>query len=64
MADLDHAVPGTLTLTPSAAMLEPLQRDYVAMAGMIMGAAPPLDQVMDAVSALERRLNESEGAQA
>ena len=61
--DLDHAVPGTLTLTPSAAMLEALQRDYTAMAGMIMGAAPPLEQVMDAVSALERRLNEGEGAQ-
>ena len=56
--DLDHAVPGTLTLTPSAEMLELLQRDYAAMAGMIMGAAPPLDQVLGAVTALERRLNE------
>lgn len=62
--DLDHAVPGTLTLAASAAMLEPLQRDYDAMAGMIMGAAPTLDQVMDVVSALERRLNGSDGPQA
>ena len=55
--DLDNAVPGTLTLTPSAAMLEPLQRDYAAMAVMIMGAAPPFGAVMDTVSALEARLN-------
>jgi hypothetical protein len=55
--DLDHAVPGTLTLTPSAAMLDPLQRDYDAMAGMIMGAAPPFGAIIDTVSALEARLN-------
>lgn len=61
---MDHAVPGTLTLTPSAAMLELLQRDYVAMAGMIMGAVPALDQVMEAVAAVERRLNASAGATA
>ncbi len=62
--DLDHAVPGTLTLTPSAAMLEPLQRDYDAMAGMIMGVAPLFGDVMDAVAALERQLNGSDGPQA
>lgn len=58
--DLDHAVPGTLTLASSPAMLEPVERDYDAMAGMIMGTVPPFADVMDAVSALERRLNESE----
>ncbi len=56
--DLDHAVPGTLTLAPSNEMLEPLARDYDAMVGMIMGAAPSFAQAMEAVSALERRLNE------
>lgn len=58
--DLDHAVPGTLMLVPSPAMLEPLERDYAAMAGMIVGAVPPFDEVMDIVSALEVRLNEHE----
>jgi hypothetical protein len=58
--DLDHAVPGTLTVAPSPAMLEPLQRDYDAMTGMIMGTVPRFADVMDTVSALERRLNESE----
>jgi len=58
--DLDHAVPGTLTLAPSPAMPERLERDYYdAMAGMIMGAIPSFADVMDAVSALELRLNES-----
>jgi hypothetical protein len=58
--DLIHAVPGTLTLAPPPAMLEPLERDYDAMAGMIMGAVPPFADVMDAVSALERRVNARE----
>lgn len=55
--DLEHAVPGTLALVPSSAMREPLQRDYDAMAGMIMGAAPDFAEVIDAISELERRLN-------
>jgi len=56
--DLDHAVPGTLTLVPPPAMLEPLERDYDAMAGMIMGAVPPFAEVMETVSAFAQRLNE------
>jgi hypothetical protein len=40
-------------------MMEPLARDYVAMAGMIMGGAPPFVDVIASVSALERRLNAS-----
>jgi hypothetical protein len=56
--DLDHAMPGTLTLAPSPA-LELLERDYDAMVGMIMGTVPRFADVMDTVSALERRLNES-----
>jgi hypothetical protein len=46
---LNHAVPGTLTLAPSPAMLEPPEPDYRAMARMIMGAVPPFGDVMDAV---------------
>ena len=58
--DLDHAVPGTLTLASSPAMLEPLERDYDAMAGMIMGTVPPFLDVVEAISVLERLLNESD----
>lgn len=56
--DLEHAVPGTLVLAPSSIMLEPLRRDYGAMTGMILGAAPAFDEVVAAVAALEVRLNE------
>ena len=55
--DLEHAVPGTLTLTPSAAMLEPLQRDYDAMAEMIMGEVPSFDDIMEVIQRLEQQLN-------
>jgi hypothetical protein len=55
--DLDEAAAGTFSLAPSAPMLDPLERGYNAMAGMIMGPAPPLADVMDAVSALQDRLN-------
>jgi hypothetical protein len=56
--DLEHAVPGTLLLAPSSTMLEPLRRDYDAMTGMILGAAPAFDEVVAAIAALELRLNE------
>jgi hypothetical protein len=56
--DLDEAVPGTLSLAPSAAMRDALERDYNAMAGMIMGPVPAFADVMAAIAALEERLNE------
>ena len=38
-------------------MLDALERDYNAMATMIMGSVPPVAEVMDAISSLEARLN-------
>jgi hypothetical protein len=38
-------------MVPSPAILGPLERDYHAMAGMIMGVAPPFGEVIDAVGA-------------
>lgn len=55
--DLDEAVPGTFSLAPSASMLDALERDYNAMATMIMGPVPPIAEVMEAVSSFETRLN-------
>lgn len=55
--DLDEAGPGTFSLAPSASMMDALERDYNAMATMIMGPVPPVAEVMDAVSSLEARLN-------
>jgi hypothetical protein len=56
--DLDQAVPGTLSLAPSPSMRDALERDYNAMAGMIMGPVPAFTEVMAAIADLEQRLNE------
>jgi hypothetical protein len=54
---LDIAVPGTFTLTPSAAMRDALERDYKAMAGMIFGEIPRLDAVLDSAERFEQIVN-------
>jgi hypothetical protein len=56
---LDRAIPGTLTLAPSALMQDPLGRDFAAMTGMIFGASPEFEKVIAAVADLERRLNQA-----
>jgi hypothetical protein len=55
--DLDQAAPGTLSLAPSAPMRDALERDYTAMAGMIMGPVPAFADVMAVIAAFEQRLN-------
>lgn len=55
--DLDDAAAGTFSLAPSAPMLDALERDYNAMAVMIMGPVPPLAEIKEAITALEARLN-------
>jgi hypothetical protein len=57
--DLDQAAPGTLSLAPSAPMLDALERDYNAMGGMIMGTVPAFTDVMAVIAALEQRLNDA-----
>ena len=41
-------------------MRDALERDYDAMAGMIMGPVPAFTDVLDAIAALEERLNEGD----
>jgi hypothetical protein len=55
--DLASAVPGSFALTPHDGMLAELRRDYEAMSGMIFGPIPNVDEVVAAISKLERRLN-------
>jgi hypothetical protein len=55
--DLASAEPGTFALTPSPEMLEALQRDYVAMQGMIFGDPPSFDAILQSVRGLEAELN-------
>lgn len=55
--DLAHAVPGTFAIAPIEAMRDALRRDYEAMAGMIFGEVPALDDVMATIADLEKRVN-------
>ena len=54
---LDTAIPGTFTLTPSAAMRDALARDYAAMSGMIFGEIPTLDAVLASTERFEQIAN-------
>lgn len=55
---LELATPGAYTLMPTAQMREALQVDYVAMAGMIFGPVPPMDEVFATIQQLEVRINQ------
>jgi hypothetical protein len=54
---LDTAKARSFTLMPADAMREALARDYQAMAGMIFGQAPELNEVLNSVQQLENFLN-------
>jgi len=54
---LDTAVPGSLTLSPSPAMLEALGKDYGAMSGMVFGDVPSLGDVLATVREIEECVN-------
>lgn len=58
---LDLAQRGSFTLAPSQPMSESLARDYVAMGGMVFGALPEIQDVLQSIGALEQRLNAREG---
>lgn len=47
---------GTLRLTPPTCNLKPLQRDYVAMAGMIYGERLEFDGLMAEIARIEQRI--------
>ena len=51
------ATHGSFTLKPTESMREALAKDYAAMAGMIFGLVPSLDDVLHSVATLEERLN-------
>jgi hypothetical protein len=55
--DLASAVPGTLALRPTPAMVAVLRRDYVRMAGMITEQPPPFDEVLGRIAVFEGEIN-------
>lgn len=57
--DLASATPGKFSLAPPDEMLDVLRRDYEAMAGMIFGPVPPIDEVVTNILEFERRINQA-----
>ncbi|NEO20754.1 MULTISPECIES: nucleotidyl transferase AbiEii/AbiGii toxin family protein [Moorena] len=55
---LDEAIPGSLKLLPKGELLKALITDYQAMQGMMLGTAPPFDEIIEAISALEIEVNQ------
>jgi Nucleotidyl transferase AbiEii toxin, Type IV TA system len=55
--NLATAIPGSFTLMPNAGMARDLERDYRAMSGMIFGAPPTFDDILNSVEKLEAQLN-------
>lgn len=59
--DLKTAYFGTFSIVPSTSMIKELKRDYEAMSGMIFGEVPTFDEVIEAISVFERKLNSDVG---
>jgi hypothetical protein len=56
-ARYDEARPGSLRLVPPDGRLETLRRDYDSMQLMFFGDIVPFDQILEALTLLERRIN-------
>lgn len=55
--DLVTAVAPTFALMPEGDMHDALRQDYAAMSGMIFGAPPSFDAVMESISRLQLQVN-------
>jgi hypothetical protein len=55
--DLASAKPGSFAIEPSPAMIEALQRDYVAMTPMVFGQAPRFEDVLASVREVDNAIN-------
>jgi hypothetical protein len=58
-ASYDTARPGSFRLLPSDERLPSLRREFAAMRDMYLTEPPSFDEVLETLSDLERRLNES-----
>ncbi|MCC5791509.1 MAG: nucleotidyl transferase AbiEii/AbiGii toxin family protein [Legionellaceae bacterium] len=56
--DLKTAYIGTFSIAPSISMIKELKKDYEAMSGMVFGQVPAFEEVVDTISAFERKLND------
>jgi hypothetical protein len=54
---LDAAKRGSFRLRPTETMIDPLRKDYEAMATMIFGEVPSVEAVLESIARAEERLN-------
>jgi hypothetical protein len=54
----EEAVPGSLRVVPQAALRREIERDYIAMQGMILGDAPGFDWIMQQLARIEETVSE------
>jgi hypothetical protein len=54
---LDLAQQGSFRLSPTPGMLDPLQKDFTAMATMIFGDVPSFEAILESVARAEEMLN-------
>ncbi|MDF0664513.1 MAG: nucleotidyl transferase AbiEii/AbiGii toxin family protein [Nitrospira sp.] len=57
-ASYNTARPGTFHLVPREDRLPALRKDYAEMRAMIFGVYPPWEEILNGLSALERRIND------
>ena len=57
-ANYETARPGSFRLLPSDERIPALHRDFAAMRDMYLTEPPSFDEVLETLSALERRINE------
>lgn len=53
----DEACPGGFLIVPAEQLLEDIRRDYEKMVSMVLGDAPPFNDVIDQIGELEAKLN-------
>jgi predicted nucleotidyltransferase component of viral defense system len=58
--DLATAHPGTFALSPLPEMHTQLRRDYTAMAGMIFGAVPAWETIVETIREFEQQINDGQ----
>jgi hypothetical protein len=56
-ANYQTAVPGSIRISPTEARVGDLKRDYQAMAEMFFGEPPSFDEILQATTELEDRIN-------
>lgn len=53
----DEAVPGTLRVVPQRELRRVIERDYLAMQGMLLGDGPHFDWIIERLEAIEAMVN-------